>query len=291
MRTRRAIYGFILTIAVFVVGAAVYEARRFRALEMSQQELRRQLADLRTSNAAAQKFGALLTKRLQDQGAARGSAARSELAQGAEIRAKSLADVAKRKARIQKRMDLELNLRPEFEILGLSPVQWEKYASLMIERGESLADARGAAHAQGLAGADYRAAVHNVVDAVDTEIRGVVGDQAFQRLQDFNDALQLRQEVQSFANNLLGTDISLSTDQETQLEKLLANNRSALPSVEEGAFFVPNAIVTQAQGILSAPQFAAWSRQEAVRQLLHQTNEIFSGPAAPAAVSTSPSGH
>ena len=225
-----------------------------------------------------------MTKKLQDPGATLESATQADLTQTAEIRARSLADAAKRKARILKRMDLELYVRPEFEKLGLSPVQWEKYASLILERGESLADARGAAHAQGLAGADYQAAVHGVVDAVDAEIRGVVGDQAFQQLQDFNEALQLWQEVQSLANNLLRSDISLSTDQETQLVQLLASNRSALPSVEEGVFFVPNAVVTQAQGILSAPQFAAWSRQESVRELAHQSNDLFSGPVVPATI-------
>ena len=207
---------------------------------------------------------------------------------------------------------------PLFKALNLSPDQLAQFQSLLADKQQSLMDVMQAAREQGINPrsdpAGFQALANQAIAQVDASIQQTLGDAAFQQYQQFQQTLPERNVVNSLQQQLSYTQTPLTDDEASQMVALLAQNQpqragngtsgttnggDAGPGIMSlvnggGNARVTNDAITQAQGVLSAPQVSALQQiqqqqqaQQQMQQLMRSANQGTSGQsAAPPATGT-----
>jgi hypothetical protein len=212
---------------------------RVRAIDAGRLALRRQVADAQSrwdaavkGNAELQRTAAeLRLKRGGSSGAQASAAATSQPvpAQGAPVldpkKVQAAQADAQRKFVVQAIVRLELNLRPEFERLGLSPEQWDQYEKLIVNREP------------------------------EAKVREAIGEAASDALKKYQEEKDFRTEVRRLADDLRFSTSPVTPAQAEQLVQVTRDSPSVLND-PDGA--VPDAAMARIREILSPAQVAAW---------------------------------
>jgi hypothetical protein len=232
---------------ILATAALVHSIWRVRATEATRLTLRHEVADWQMRWDTALKRNAdsegvvagLRAKKAAAAASSTGSAATPSSASGqnvstidAEKHAALLAE-SRRKFLVQSIVRLELNLRPEFERLGLSAEQWDQFEKLTVNR------------------------------APEAEIREAIGDEAFNALKKSQAELGARTEVRRLADDLRFSANSLTLAQIDQLAQFSGDNPSVLNDPD---VVIPDAAMARLREILSPAQLATWLRLQEGRK-------------------------
>ena len=285
-------------VAVIAMGAAVFQVNQthraeaeLAALARDRDSLRAQLRDVEQRTAAAERQNAALQRDLV---AARAAKAAAEIA----ARPSSPAGVTALTAgpngggtltfraspapsdpvearRLIREMNLEgmdTTYRAFYRRAGLTPAQIEQFKTLMTDyydrRETSTRTAMNAAMAQ--SPRPDRAALQAVFDANNKQaydewlatIGSNFGAAALQTFQHFGDIIAAGEVTKMLSNALFYTDTPLTVAQADQLMEIVAANSRNSQGKVDLATMNTDAILTQAQSILSAPQFIALRRAQ-----------------------------
>jgi hypothetical protein len=207
---------------------------------------------------------------------------------------------------------------PLFKSLNLSPDQLSQFQTLLADKQQALMDVMAAARDQGINPRTdpdgFKSLVSQAVSQSDANIQQALGDAAYQQYQQYQQTLPERNTVNSLQQQLSYTQTPLTDDEANQMISLLAQNQpqragngttgtgnggDAGPNPMSlinggGTAKVTNDALSQASGILSAPQVAALQQiqlqqqaQQQMQQLMRSANQG-TGGAAPS--SPAPSG-
>jgi hypothetical protein len=170
------------------------------------------------------------------------------------------------------------NSAPLYHALGLSPEQILQMDDINLRAAERRMDLRWAAEAQGTSLADpaYLALQRQVTEQAKADTGNVLGEAGAQQLQALLRAAPVNYVVGQVGAAVAQTATPLSADQAAQLTQLLANasgdyqggRAAALASVDW------NAALSQAQGLVSAPQLAALQATVATYQESQALTEL-----------------
>jgi hypothetical protein len=207
---------------------------------------------------------------------------------------------------------------PLFKALNLSPDQLNQFQSLLADKQQALMDVMQAAREQGLNPRSdpqgFQTLVNQAISQVDQNIQQSLGDAGFQQYQQYQQTLPERNTVNSLQQQLSYTQTPLTDDEASAMISLLAQNQpqragNGTAGTTNGGDPGPgpmalmngggNAKVTdeaisQAAGVLSAPQISALQQiqqqqqaQQQMQQLMRAANQgaANGGQAAPAAPS------
>jgi hypothetical protein len=208
---------------------------------------------------------------------------------------------------------------PLFKSLNLSPDQLAQFQSLLADKQQALMDVMAAARDQGINPRTdpdaFKTLVGQAVSQADANIQQALGDAAFQQYQQYQQTLPERNTVNSLQQQLSYSQTPLTDDEANQMISLLAQNQpqragngtagtgnggDAGPNPMSlvnggGTARVTNDAITQASGVLSAPQVAALQQiqlqqqaQQQMQQLMRSANQGSGGAAAPSG--SAPSG-
>ena len=148
-----------------------------------------------------------------------------------------------------------------FHALGLSPEQIEKMDNLFLQAAERLMDLRWAAQSEGTGTADpaYLALQRQVNDQLDADTRSLIGEAAFQQLQELKRTAPVNYVVGEFGAAVAATATPLSAEQGMQLTQILASASTAYQAGKMATLDTVDwdAALGQAQGVLSEPQMMA----------------------------------
>jgi hypothetical protein len=120
-----------------------------------------------------------------------------------------------------------------FKALRLSPDQLDRFKQLLVDKQNTAMDVMAVAHRQDLlspgSGADLATMVKKEQDVVDSSIRSLLGETAYEEYQDYERTRSQRGVVDQLASRLSYTDAPLSPQQAEALVDLLAAERSTQP--------------------------------------------------------------
>jgi len=168
--------------------------------------------------------------------------------------------------------DRDTSYRALYRQLGFTPAHHEQFKSLMIDymdHSDALFKAATSAAMAQSAKPD-RAALQQVFEATGKQayddwlatMRNNFGDATVQAFQHYNDTAGGRVVTTELASALFYTDTPLTVPQADRLAEIIAaNSRNAQGKVDLSAMNT-DAILAQAQAVLSAPQLAALRRAE-----------------------------
>ncbi len=201
---------------------------------------------------------------------------------------------------------------PLFKSLNLSPDQLAQFQSLLAEKQQALADVMGAAREQGINPRQdpdaFKTLVGQALAQSDQAIQQALGDAAYQQYQQYQQTLPERNTVGTLSQSLSYTQTPLTEDQASQLQAILAANQpqragNGTAGTDGNTGPSPMALlngggqarvtadaITQASGVLSAPQLAALQQiqeqqqaQQQLQQLMRASQQGSGGtPAVPA---------
>jgi hypothetical protein len=205
-----------------------------------------------------------------------------------------------------------------FKSLNLSPDQLSQFQTLLADKQQALMDVMQAARDQGINPRTdpdgFKSLVSQAVSQSDANIQQALGDAAFQQYQQYQQTLPERNTINTLQQQLSYTQTPLTDDEANQMVALLAQNQpqragngttgtgnggDAGPNPMSlinggGTAKVTNDAISQASGVLTAPQVAALQQiqlqqqaQQQMQQLMRSANQG-TGGAAPA--SPAPSG-
>jgi len=179
---------------------------------------------------------------------------------------------ARRQVREFNNENRDMAMSAFYRQLGFTPAQREQFKTLMIEHIDrsdaQVKAAMTAAMAQNPK--PDRAALQQVAEATSqldsdewlAEMRSTFGDATVQAFQHYRDTGAGRAVTTELENALFYTDTPLTVQQSDQLVEIIAaNSRNAQGKVDLLAMNT-DAILAQAQAVLSAPQLAALRRAE-----------------------------
>jgi hypothetical protein len=207
---------------------------------------------------------------------------------------------------------------PLFKALNLSPEQLAQFQGLLADKQQALVDVMQAAREQGINPREdpdgFKTLVNQAESQADQNIEQALGDAGFQQYQQYQQSLPERNTVNSLQQQLSYTQTPLTDDEANQMIALLSQNQperagggtagtnnGGNPGPGLGALLngggtakVTDAALTQAAGVLSAPQISALQQiqqqqqaQQQMQQMLRGANQGGGGtppaPAAPAA--------
>jgi hypothetical protein len=196
-----------------------------------------------------------------------------------------------------------------FQALRLPPEKLEQLKQLLVDKQNAMMDVMAAAHRQNLFeggnAADVPGLMRREQDAIDSNIRELLGDAAFEEYQDYERTRAQRGLVDQLANRLSYTDNPLTPQQSQAMVDLLAAERATQPAstattnvpqagvrvafaaaagsdtvVAVGpmaggeAAPVTDASLTAAQTVLSEQQIAALRQLQAEQQAQQQMSEL-----------------
>ncbi len=204
---------------------------------------------------------------------------------------------------------------PLFKSLNLGPDQLSQFQTLLADKQQSLMDVMQAARDQGINPRTdpdgFKSLVSQAVSQSDANIQQALGDAAYQQYQQYQQTLPERNTVNSLQQQLSYTQTPLTDDEANQMISLLAQNQpqragNGTTGTANGGDTGPNPMslingggtakvtndaVTQASGVLSAPQVAALQQiqiqqqaQQQMQQLMRSANQGGTGaaPSSPA---------
>lgn len=217
---------------------------------------------------------------------------------------------------ITQRANLDGRFSALFKNLRLSPAELEKFKDLLVEKQSSAMDVMAAARAQGMTGrenaGELRQMVRDSQAEIDNSIRATLGEAGFAQYKNYEQTLPQRTVVSQLDQRLSYSSTPLNPQQSEQLVQILSQNAPTNPrngggggpaqvfvSAEGGgggaaatvtrAFVgggvggsrITDQAVTQAQGVLSAPQMEALralqQEQQAQAQLAQQMRNNMGG--------------
>jgi len=185
-----------------------------------------------------------------------------------------------------------------FKSLGLPPEQLERFQQLLLDKQNTARDTFTAMRSQGLTpsretGDQMRALIQNANAEIDNQIRAELGDAVFAQYQAYEQTQPQRALVDRVQQRLSYTSTPLSDQQAANLVTILAQasptatdpaNRNFGPRAG-GSAPITDAVIAQAQTVLSAPQLTALQQlqreQEAQTQLMRQNRRNFSPTTSP----------
>jgi hypothetical protein len=202
---------------------------------------------------------------------------------------------------------------PLFKQLNLSPDQLAQFQTLLADKQQALMDVMQAAREQGINPRQdpdgFKTLVGQAVTQADNAIQQALGDAAYQQYQQYQQTLPERNTVNTLQQQLSYTQTPLSEDQANALIALLqqtqpqrsgggtagtGNGGDSGPSPMSlinggGNAKVTNDAISQASGVLSAPQVAVLQQIQQQQQAQQQMQQLFraanqgaaSGGAAP----------
>lgn len=128
----------------------------------------------------------------------------------------------------QQKQQIEQRYAALFRLLNLSPEQAERLKTLLAERQSAPQEVLTVAREQGIDPRSDRAAFQKLLtdarDAVDTSIKGLLGDGGFAQLQTYEHTMPQRAIVDQLQQRLSYTPDPLSSAQAEQLVGILAAN-------------------------------------------------------------------
>ncbi len=201
-----------------------------------------------------------------------------------------------------------------FKSLNLSPDQLAQFQSLLADKQQALMDVMQAAREQGINPREdpdgFKTLVNQAVSQSDQAIQAALGDAGFQQYQQYQQTLPERNVVNSLQQSLSYTQTPLTDDEANQMIGLLSqsqpqragsgtsgttNGGDGGPGIMSlinggGTAKVTDQAVTQAQGVLSAPQISALQQiqaqqqaQQQIQQMMRSANQGTAPAAAPPA--------
>jgi len=171
------------------------------------------------------------------------------------------------------RAQFALTHGPLFRELNFSPEQIEQFETLKLKLMSDLYDLQQAARLRGTGdpGADpaLQAAEQQVRDRYGDALRGLVGEPASARVQDFERILPARALASQAAAEVYYSSTPLTQEQADRMVQIIAAQSAAY---REGGPVDPAALnwdglLVQAQGVLTPPQLAALQSARAQREL------------------------
>jgi hypothetical protein len=201
---------------------------------------------------------------------------------------------------------------PLFKALNLSPDQLAQFQGLLADKQQALMDTLAAAREQGINPRTdqdgFKTLVSQAESQVDQNIQQALGDAGFQQYQQYQETLPERNVVNSLQQQLSYTQTPLTDDEASQMVALLAQNQPARagngtagtgtagdpgPSAMSlinggGTAKVTSDAITQAQGVLSAPQVSALQQIQLQQQAQQQMQQMMRSANQGTATSTPP---
>jgi RNA polymerase sigma factor (sigma-70 family) len=254
-------------IAFLSIGAALYEVRQAhelavdadslrlesRALTARNGELQRELQELRSPPPAAPATPAL----------ARGTAptpAGRDLSADPEVRRLQSQKLA---------ADLELNVHAFFTKLGFSAEQWEKYKAIVVGELELERDAGAAGRAHGLSTQEEERLMAQSATEARNNLRSLLGEEASQRLIQWNQERAIRNTAEQLAAGLVYSDEPLATPQAEQFVKIV-RDAQGIRRGANGFAFIGDEALSQLRNVLSPLQFSLLQQQQLARRTEQQ---------------------
>lgn len=212
---------------------------------------------------------------------------------------------------IQMKGMLDARYAALFKSLNLTPQQVDQFKNLMVQKQQAMMDAVAAAREQGIDPrtdpAGFKQALVEAQASTNDQIKTALGDAGYAQYQQYEQTLPQRNTVNQLQQSLSYTPTPLTDDQANQLVQVLAQNSPAgtgggnlFASLRAGPGGlnqtgpVTAAALTQAQGVLSAPQIQALQQiqqQQAAQAQMQQMLRASFGPnAAPAAAAGTATG-
>ena len=208
---------------------------------------------------------------------------------------------------------MDQNFAGLYKQLNLSPENLAKFKALANERIASAQDAYGMAMEQGIDPqkdpAGFKAVMKSAMDAVDTQIKAVIGDDGWKTASTYATTMQQRAVATQLQQSLSYSSAPLTDDQANQVTALLAANPAprdpaavvtvvnieGMPITMKGyqagyagpyggiqpEASVSDAALNQAAGVLSQQQVAALKQLQQVQQSQQQLGQIMNVPKAP----------
>ncbi len=303
-------------LAIIAGGWAVAQSNQIAKLRADLAALDTERTDLRKKIWAAEKLNRELASRSTDVAASSAKAVTANAGESAgQIRPPDLSDIPgrvmafmdnpemQRLMAITQRANLDGRYSTLFKNLHLSPADLEKFKNLLVEKQTSAMDVLAAARAQGLNGRENGDEIRKLVQdsqmEADNNIRTALGDAAFTQYKSYEQTLPQRNTVSQLDQRLSYSATPLSDQQSEALVQVLAQNAPAntrqttgagvaLMAGAGGRTFLPGGgnqitdqAITQAQGVLSAPQVTALQQlqqeQQAQAQLAQQMRANMGG--------------
>lgn len=197
---------------------------------------------------------------------------------------------------LQQRSMLDGRYAALFRKLNLSPGDLERLKTLLVERQSASMDVFSAAREQGMDGRENRDEIRGLIKGLEAEsdaaMRELLGETNYQQLQQYERTVPQRSIVSQLEQRLSYSNTPFYGNQAEQLVTLMAaatpQNRNAavntplLPFATNalmlgGRVSIPDSVIAQSAGFLSAPQIQALreyqQEQQAQLQLLREMQQ------------------
>jgi hypothetical protein len=197
---------------------------------------------------------------------------------------------AQRLLGLVQRGQVDANYSALFRALNLSPAQIEQFRNLLAEKQAAVGDVLAAARSQGLTGRESRDEIRALMQAtqqeIDSSIRALLGENAYQEYQNYERTGPQRAVVSQF-NNVLPTMQQLSPQQTSALVDVLAANASAqanrsgvvalagrIGSINLSGAPITDAAIQQASSFLTAEQVSSLKAYQEQQQAQAQLSQL-----------------
>jgi RNA polymerase sigma factor (sigma-70 family) len=262
MSTTKAIFGIAVIAMIAALGTATYEIRARHAAEAGLAAAGRdydmqveKLRGLEQRAQIAEQGVTQLKKNVDEARAARAEiSAPSLFAEGRAF----LARHAEAKKALVDMSNASLNYQwaPLYRSLNFTPAQIEEFQALMrASRGMSPRLSEGMFFT--LPAGDV-----TLIGKAGSRLRDLLGEDGLRKCQEFGLMIPARELTAQVAGALSFTETPLTAAQSAQLVLIIAGSRSD-PSVSQAGSYAWDAVVAQAQGLLSAPQLVALTNARA----------------------------
>jgi hypothetical protein len=185
-----------------------------------------------------------------------------------------------------------------FKTLNLSPDQLTQFQGLLADKQQALMDVMQAANAQGINPRTdpdgFKTLANQAIQQADASIQQALGDAAYATYQQYQQTLPERNTVNSLQQALSYTQTPLTDDEANSMISLLqqtqpqragsgtsgtSNGGDGGPGIMSlmnggGTAKVTDDSVTQAQGVLSAPQMSALQQIQSQQQAQQQMQQM-----------------
>ena len=277
MNSSKFFAGFAFAVSLLAVVALFWQSRLRRSAEIERTATEQRVREISWQlRASEQQVAALERQRVASQQPRPSSppvaapAAPIDAATAAvhTARQKAISE-ARIRQRVRSLMSLEMTLRPKFEALGLSGEQWNGYQTLRLELADREAELRRAGK-RGMTDEEFDAFVRTRTRDMVVEMRLLIGDAAYEELQQFQTERShpVRTTVQALAQQLMFSSAPLETLQRQQLTQLL-NARGPVALLKENGRVLPVDILNEAEKFLTPLQAQALRGLQTGNQLVN----------------------
>jgi hypothetical protein len=167
-----------------------------------------------------------------------------------------------RKLYLMKRdAELDMNLRSLFDSLGLSEKQWHTYKELVGKSAELALEVRRRAAEENLSKAGQDEMMRSETEKLRSELGAALGNDAYQKLIQYNREQPLRNVVTDFAGKLLYSADPLTADQADQYIAILSQSQRS--NLRHGnAYILGEQVMGFMRQTLTPKQFAVLEGQQ-----------------------------